>query len=93
MNRDPHLDRLKPLSDRSGHRVVKYIDHHDDRTEFPNRTSAAYITGPSLPDGGLPFCVPSDAKEIWAERIVAALACAYIEGAVNEMRLRARSRN
>jgi hypothetical protein len=77
---DPFLEKLKPMAKLSGHRIVRF-EECDGSKEFPAGTSAAYITGPSIAPAGLPFCVPTKDRQLWADRIVVMLAASYYEGA------------
>jgi len=80
---DMFLDAMMPLAERSGHAIVRYEDCAPG-SEFPADTQAVYITGPTMPASGLPFCVPKANAKIWAKRIVVALAIAFTAGEANQ---------
>jgi hypothetical protein len=67
------------LIERGGFRVVRF---GSPESEFPAGCVAAYIDGPALAAGGLPFCVPEVGKEIWARRWCLALAGAFEAGRI-----------
>lgn len=77
---DPVLDICEDLTKDAGYRIVSYDLLQG---EFPDGCIAAFITGPTLPPKGLPFCVPDVGRDIWARRIVLVLSDAYLRGVVD----------
>ena len=61
---------------KAGFRLLTF----DPRGEFPDKCVAARITGPGLPESGLPFCVPETGKEMWANRLILVLSEAWRAG-------------
>jgi hypothetical protein len=74
---DPVLDAILPHAlEQCGYKILSY----DERGEFPDGCVAARIGGPGLPPNGLPFCVPSVGRDVWAGRILLVISDAYLRG-------------
>jgi hypothetical protein len=80
--KDPTLERLLETENAAGYRLVAI----EPGGEFGMECKTARITGPTMPERGLPFPVPCFNAETWAKRMILSLAIAYRQGEAKAQR-------